>query len=109
MGHLKVNPAEIYQSAGAARAIGEDFAKPTEAAVSASHKAAGQLTGWSVAARLEKIAGDWAPVLASVHDRLNKTADNLTTTAQTYTNNENANTDVWDKQRIGEVWEKPGQ
>ncbi|MEE1788904.1 hypothetical protein PUR71_39295 [Streptomyces sp. SP17BM10] len=108
-GHVKVNPGEIHKSAGAARAIGEDFTKPYETAISASHTAASQLTGWSVTARLDKVAGDWAPVLAGVRDRLNKTADNLEVTAQAYTANENANVEVWQKQKIGEAWEKPAQ
>nr|BFD96270.1 hypothetical protein KitaXyl93_76300 [Kitasatospora sp. Xyl93] len=109
MGHLKVDPGEIRMSAGAARAIGEDFAKPSQAAVTASQTAASQLTGWAVAARLNQVAGSWAPVLAGVSDRLTKTADNLTATAQAYANNENANAEVWQKQHIGEAWEKPGQ
>ncbi|WP_369184563.1 hypothetical protein [Streptomyces sp. Y1] len=92
-----------------ARAIGEDFTKPREAAISASHKAASELTGWSVAPKLGQVADHWAPILTSVHDRLSKTADNLTSTAQAYTNNENANAEVWQTQRIGEIWEKPSQ
>jgi hypothetical protein len=109
VGDLKVDPGEIYKSAGVARAIGEDFAKPCQAAVTASHTAVSQLTGWSVAARLGQVADGWAPVLSGVGDRLKKTADNLTATAQAYTNNEHANVDVWQKQKIGEAWEKPGQ
>ncbi|MEV8328052.1 hypothetical protein [Kitasatospora sp. NPDC056731] len=109
MGHLKVDPGEIRMSAGVVRAISEDFAKPCQAAVTTSQTASGQLTGWSVAARLGQVAGNWAPVLTGVGDRLKKTADNLTATAQAYTSNENANADVWQKQRIGEAWEKPGQ
>ncbi|MEU1284534.1 hypothetical protein [Kitasatospora sp. NPDC005856] len=62
-----------------------------------------------MASRLSQVAGNWAPVLAGVSDRLNKTADNLTATAQAYNHNENANADVWQKQRIGEAWEKPGR
>ncbi|GHF89111.1 hypothetical protein GCM10018790_78120 [Kitasatospora xanthocidica] len=109
MGHLKVDPNEIHMSAGVARAIGEDFAKPCQAAVTAGQTAAGQLVGWSVGSRLGQVATNWAPVLTSIGDRLKKTADNLTATAQAYTNNENANAEVWQKQRIGDVWEKPGQ
>ncbi len=96
-------------SAGVARAIGEDLRKPCQAAVTAGHAAAGQLTGWSVGARLGQVAGEWAPVLAGVSDRLKQTADNLTATAQAYANNENAVAEVWTTQRIGEAWEKPGQ
>ncbi|MFD4395193.1 hypothetical protein [Kitasatospora sp. NPDC058478] len=51
MGDLKVDPGEMYKSAGVARAIGEDFAKPCQAVATASHTAVSQLTGWSVAAR----------------------------------------------------------
>ncbi|KOV13319.1 hypothetical protein ADK60_29950 [Streptomyces sp. XY431] len=109
MGHLKVNTGEIHMSAGAAKAIGEDLRKPCQAAVSASQSVAGQLTGWSVAARLGRVAGEWAPVLTGVSDRLKQTGDNLTATAQAYKDNENAVADVWTKQGIGEAWEKPGQ
>ncbi len=109
MGDLKVDPGEIYMSAGVARAIGEDFAKPCQTVATASHTAVGQLAGWSVAARLGQVADGWAPVLLSVGDRLKKTADNLTATAQAYRSNEHANVEVWHKQKIGEAWEKPGQ
>lgn len=77
--------------------------------MTAGQTAAGQLAGWSVAARLGQVAGNWEPVLAGIGDRLKKTADNLTATAQAYTHNENANAEVWQKQKIGEAWEKPGQ
>ncbi|MFF7459076.1 hypothetical protein [Kitasatospora sp. NPDC008115] len=106
MGHLEVNPGEVHKSAGVARAIGEDFTKPYEATISASHRASGQLTGWSVGSRLGLVASNWAPVLAGVRDRLIKTADNLAATAQAYEGNENANADVWQNRRIGEAWEK---
>ncbi|MEU8925549.1 hypothetical protein AB0D10_32240 [Kitasatospora sp. NPDC048545] len=109
MGRIKVDPGEIHMSAGVARSIGEDFAKPCQTAVAAGRTAAGQLAGWSVAARLGQVAGNWAPVLAGVGDRLSRTADNLTATAQAYAHNENASAEVWQKQRIGEAWEKPGR
>ncbi|MFI9319926.1 hypothetical protein ACIGXI_09095 [Kitasatospora aureofaciens] len=109
MGDLKVDPGEIYISAGMARAIAEDFAKPCQAVATASQTAVSGLMGWSVATRLGQVAGGWAPVLAGVSDRLKKTADNLTATAQAYSNNEHANVDVWRNHKIGEAWEKPGQ
>ncbi|MEE1821626.1 hypothetical protein PUR61_05360 [Streptomyces sp. BE20] len=109
MGHLKVNPGEIDMSAGVARTIGEDLRKPCQAAVTASQTAAGQLTGWSVAARLGRVAGEWAPVLTGVSGRLKQTGDNLAATAQAYKGNENAVASVWTTQGIGEAWEKPGQ
>ncbi|MFJ9448662.1 hypothetical protein ACIRRH_43800 [Kitasatospora sp. NPDC101235] len=77
--------------------------------MTASQTAVSQLAGWTAAARLGQVAGYWAPVPASVGDRLKKTADNLTATAQACTNNENANAEVWQEQKIGEAWEEPGQ
>ncbi|MET8703785.1 hypothetical protein ABZW10_33775 [Kitasatospora sp. NPDC004723] len=109
MGHLKVDTTEIHMSAGVAKAIGEDLRKPCQAAVTASQAAAGQLAGWSVAARLGRVAGEWAPVLTGVSDRLKQTGDNLTATALAYKSNENAVATVWTTQKISEAWEKPGQ
>lgn len=95
MGTVVVRPAELDASAGVARSIGEDLAKPCTAAVTDSHAAVGQLTGWSVAGALEQMATAWDPVLATVRDRLGKTADNLVATARAYTGHEDALTDVW--------------
>ncbi|MEV6975158.1 hypothetical protein [Kitasatospora sp. NPDC093806] len=98
MGDIKVNPGEIRKSGGAARAIGGEFKAPVEAAIAASHQTAGHLSGWSVAARLDQLANGWAPALATVQERFTKTANSLDSTAQEYDRNENAITDVWQKQ-----------
>ncbi|MFC5667380.1 WXG100 family type VII secretion target [Kitasatospora misakiensis] len=98
MGDIKVNPGEIRTSGAAARAIGGELKAPVEAAVAASHKAAGELTGWSIATRLDRLASGWAPALTTVRDRFTKTADNLDATAQAYNGNENAISSVWQKQ-----------
>ncbi|MFJ2776551.1 MULTISPECIES: hypothetical protein [unclassified Kitasatospora] len=94
MADIKVGP-ELRQSAGVARALGEELAEPVRAALTSAATASGQLAGWSVAGALEQLGKGWATPLGQVRQRLAATAGKLETNAESHQQNERAIAGGW--------------
>ncbi|MFF2040124.1 hypothetical protein ACFVVX_06850 [Kitasatospora sp. NPDC058170] len=86
---------ELRDSAGVSQALGEEFATPITAALTAAKTASGQLAGWSVAGALDQLGTGWAAPLDQVRQRLASTATKLVANADAHDRNEQAIAGAW--------------
>ncbi|MGW4896944.1 hypothetical protein ACWEQL_32505 [Kitasatospora sp. NPDC004240] len=95
MADIKVVARELRASAGLAHALAEGLDEPVKAALTAATTAAGQLTGWSVAAGVERLGTGWAGPLGGIRTRLADTGTKLETNAAGHERNEHNVAGAW--------------
>ncbi|KJS55392.1 hypothetical protein [Streptomyces rubellomurinus] len=92
---VTVDPQALTASSGVAKTLAEEVDQPVKDALTSATTAAGQLTGWSIAAGLGKLGTDWKAPLDALKKRLTDTGTNLQASATAHAHNEQATADAW--------------